>query len=79
MRSRIQGVSTCMDSSDFFFGLVLAELILKHSDVLSKTLQSIQMSAVEGQKIAEMAVLTLQYVRCDENFELFLKKVTESK
>ena len=67
MRSRIQGVSTCMDSFDFFFGLVLAEFILKHSDNLSKALQSIQMSAAEGQKIAEMTVPTLPPVRSDEN------------
>ena len=35
---------------DFFFGLVLAEFILKHSDNLSKTIQSIQVSVAEGQK-----------------------------
>ena len=51
----------CMKSFEFFFGLVL-EFILKHSDNLSMTLQTRHMSAVEGQKIAEMTVCTLQSV-----------------
>ena len=39
------------------------------------TLQSQEMSAAEGQKIAEMTVRTLQSMRCDSNFELFWTKV----
>ena len=35
------------------------------------------MSAAEGQKIAEMTICTLQSIRCDANFELFWKKVTD--
>ena len=41
MRSRIIGVSTTMKSFNFFFGLVLGELILRHSDNLSRTLQGL--------------------------------------
>ena len=40
MRSRIIGVSACMKSFDFFFGSSLGELLLSHSDNLSKILQS---------------------------------------
>jgi len=76
MKSRIQGVSICMKLFEFFFGLVLKEFILKHSDNLCKTLQTRQMSAAEGQKIAEMTVCTLQSVWSYENFELFWTKVT---
>lgn len=71
MKSRIQGVATCMESFDFFFGASLGELLLRHSDNLSKALQSTSMSAAEGQKIAEMTVITLQSMRSDENFTLF--------
>ena len=59
MRSRIHGVSVYMKSFDFFFGLLLGEFILKHSDNLSKTLQTMAMSAAEAQKIAQMTVRTL--------------------
>ena len=73
MRSRIVGVSTSMNSFDFF-GAVLGEMLLRHSDNLSKTLQSKRMSAAEGQ-LASMTVKTLQLLRTDENFSLFWTKV----
>ncbi len=75
MRSRIQGISVYMNSFDFFYGLVLAELLLSHSDNLSKTLQSSSMSAAEGQRIAEMTVHTLQKIRDNESFDLFWQRV----
>ena len=50
MRSRIEGVSSCMRSFNFFFGVSLGKLLLRHSDNLSKTLQASSMSAAEGQK-----------------------------
>ena len=59
MRSRIQGVSAYMNFLDFFFGVVLGELLLNHSGNLNKTLQSRHMSAAEGQKIAVMTIRTL--------------------
>ena len=62
MKSRIQCVSMCMKSFEFFFGLVVGEFILKHNDILSQNLQTRQMSAAEGQKIAEMTVCALQSV-----------------
>ena len=60
MRSRIIGVATTMKSFNFFFGVVLSELILRHSDNVSRTLQTSHISAAEGQKIATMTVKTLQ-------------------
>ena len=77
MRSRIHGVSVYMKSFNFFFGLLLGEFILKHSDNLSKTLQTMAMSAAEAQKIAQMTVRTLQSVRNEEDFMLFWTKVTK--
>ena len=74
MRSRIIGVSTTMKSFTFFFGTVLGELILRHSDNISRTLQGSHVSAAEGQQVAAMSVKTLQLLRSDENFECFWSK-----
>ena len=41
MRSRIIGISTTMRSFNFFFGVLLGELILRHSDNLSRALQGL--------------------------------------
>jgi len=77
MRSRIQGVSSYMKSFYFYFGVSLGELLLNHSDKLSKTLQSGTMSAAEGQKIADMTVHTLNSIRTDDNFLLFWKLIKQ--
>ena len=71
MRSRIQGVSSCMKSFDFYFGISLGELLFNHSDNLNKTLQSASMSAAEGQKIADMTIRMLNSIRTDESFLVF--------
>jgi len=39
VKARIFGVSTQMSKLDFLFGVVLGQLVLGHSDNLSKTLQ----------------------------------------
>lgn len=71
MRSRIKRISACMTRFDFFFGVSLGELLLNHSDNLSRTLQASSMSAAERQKIANMTVKTLQAIRTDNEFKLF--------
>ena len=71
IKSRIIGVQSQFKTFQYFYGVFLGELILKHSDNLSKTLQSPKLSASEGQHIAEMTVRTLQTLRNDTNFDLF--------
>ena len=78
MRGRIIGVSTYMKSFDFYFGVVLGEMLLRHSDNLSKSLQTSQMSAAEGQQVASLTVRTLASLRGDDQFDLFWTKVTTS-
>ena len=74
VKARIIGVQAQFKNFRCFFGVLLEELILKHSDNLSKTLQSPKLSASEGQRIATMTVKTLQSLRTDSNFDLFWRK-----
>ncbi len=53
----------------------LGELILRHTDNLSRTLQSPKMSAPEGANVAAMAVATLETIRSDAGFDAFLEIV----
>lgn len=55
---------------------MLGELILKHTDNLSKTLQKETLSAAEGQQCAALTTKTLQSIRSDDRFDLFRGKVT---
>jgi len=56
---------------DFLFGVALGELLLMHSDNLSKTLQHKHLSAAEGQASVDLSVKTLKKIRDDKSFDLF--------
>ena len=71
MRSRITGVSVCMKSFDFFFGVAIGEMLLRHSDNLSRTLQLSNISAAEGQSVAKLSLQTLTTLRTEGAFALF--------
>ena len=73
--ARIRGVAAQMSTFSFYFGLVLGEMLLRHSDNLSKTLQHEKMSAAEGQMIANMTSATLASLRNDVHYDLFWQKV----
>ena len=55
---------------------MLGEMILKHSDNLSSTLQHKFLSAAEGQYIAQMTIETLKSFRTNNLFDLFRQKVS---
>ena len=75
LKARINGVSTYMKKFDFFFGINLANLLLRHSDNLSKSLQKGDISASEGQDMARMVVSTLKSLRNEDQFMMFWNKV----
>ena len=73
--ARIRGVPSQMHCFTFLFGVNLGELILRHTDNLSRTLQHKELSASESQEIARLTVATLQTLRNDESYELFWKQL----
>ena len=60
VRAHVNGVASQMNTFEFFLGVHLLHIILRHTDNLSKTLQMTKMSAAEGQKLADMTVTALQ-------------------
>ena len=58
IKGRIIGVQFQFKTLRYLFGVALGQLILRHSDNLSKTLQSSKLSAAVGQRIALMTVAT---------------------
>ena len=73
--ARIRGAAAQMASFEFFVGLILGEMLLRHTDKLSRTLQHDHVSAAEGQAIATMTTATLASLRNDEHFDLVWEKV----
>lgn len=76
MKSRIRGIASYMMNFNFLYGALLGECLLRHSDNLSRALQSDTISAAKGQSIAAMTVKTLESIRNDEACSLFWQKVT---
>ena len=60
MKARIRGVETYMKNFDFVYGVLLGELVLGHSDNLSRTLQDPKLSAVQAQDCANKTVETMK-------------------
>ena len=60
---------------EFFFGVSLGLLILRHTDNLIRTLQKGVMSAAEGQEVhvVSLTLTTLKSIRNDASFDLFGK------
>jgi hypothetical protein len=65
-----------MQKFDYVYGVYLGELILSHSDNLSKTLQNPELSAVQGQDCANKTVEVLKQLRNEENYDLFWRNVS---
>ncbi len=77
MKARINGVASQMKTFDYYFGICLGHLILKHSDNLSRALQKSDISASEGQEVASMTLKVLKSIRSDDMFKLFWEKICE--
>jgi len=76
-RSRIIGCQSQMESFSFFFGLLLSHRLYSLTDNLSKTLQKEKMSALNGQRLANLTIQTLQGMRKEEDFKLFFASVKQ--
>ena len=79
MKARIREVATPMTTFQFLFSLHLSEMILRHTDKLSQTLQNPELSSAEGHEIAMPTVRTLQSIWSDSSFELFWLKVEQRR
>lgn len=79
MKARILGVAIQMTTFRFFFGLVLSEKMLRHTDAPSKTLRKPQLTSVEGQEIAKLTVKTLQSICSESAFDAFWQTVQQRR
>ena len=79
MRARIIGVDTQMHTFDFLFGVSLGNLLLRHTDNLSKSLQKKSLSAAEGQRLASLTLDVLKSLRDGDNFDSFYARVLQDQ
>ena len=80
IRSRVVGLQTQMQSFNFFLGIQLGVLVLRHTDNLSSTLQHTHthLSCYEAQQIAKVSLSMLKGMREEASFHMFFEKVRAS-
>ena len=69
MKARVQGVTAQLRKFEFFFGVTLRFLILRHIDNLNKSLQSRYVS----QEVMSLTLATLKSLRNDSSVDVFLE------
>ena len=71
LKSRIICVTTQMEWFDFFLGVTLAQRLYAHTDNLTRTLETQEMSACNSKRNAELTISVLEKMRCDGSFNQF--------
>ncbi len=74
-KARIRGVSSVMSTFDHLYRNMLGEMLLKHADNLSRSLQTRTLSAAEGQANSEDDCSNIKSLRTDSSFDLFWSKI----
>lgn len=74
------GNSTCilrvqLQMFETLFGAILAEMLLRHCDILSRALQDANLSATDREEVSKLTIATLQSLRCEKDFELLWDKI----
>ena len=73
IKGRIIGVKRQMGIFDYFCGVYVGEMLLKHSDNLSHAVQTSHISAAECQLVATFTTKKLTKIRTEEAFLYFGK------
>ena len=70
-KARVGGVQAQMRTFEYFFGLRLGILILRHSDNLSASLQTKDLCAAKAKDKANKTLKTIKKLRSDLSFDCF--------
>ena len=63
-----------MITFDYFYGVTILQLVLRHSDNLSKTLQKFSLTSCLVKEIADLALQTINSLRSESELQLLWKK-----
>ena len=64
-----------MESFNFFFGISLGYLVIRHGDNFFAALQKANISAADGKRVASMTVSALAEMRSEKAFNLLWESV----
>ena len=70
LRRRIIGVQAQMETFEYYFEVTIMQKIPRHSDNLSRSIQSLDLTATDAKYLANCTVETLEKIRNDRDFDL---------
>ena len=76
-RGRIISVQAQMEIFEYYFGVTIMQKILGHSDNLSRTIQSPDLTATDAKYLANCTAETLEKIRNDRDFDLLWNDLNE--
>ena len=66
-----------MITFDYFYGVTILQLVLRHSDNLSETLQKFSLTSCQVKEIADLALQTINSLRSESELQLLWKKTVQ--
>ena len=79
IKARILGCEYQMKAFDFFYGLHLSHRIFSHTDNLSKSLQSSNLSVTSSQHLVKLTLSTIESIRNETSFDAFFETILKKK
>ena len=73
----IIGVKGQMNAFNNFYGVIVLQLVLTHSDNLSKTLQKPPLTSFQGKESADLTLKTINTLRWESEFEILWQKTAQ--
>ena len=70
IKGRIIGVKSQMKTFNYFYGVIILQLVLRHSDNLSKTLQKSSLTSFQGKEIVSLTLQAINSLWSESEFEL---------
>ena len=66
-----------MNTFNYFYGVTILQLVLRHSDNLSKILQNSSLTSCPGKEIADLTLQTINSLQSESEFEFLWQKTVQ--
>ena len=77
IKDRITDLKRQINTVNYFYGVAILQLVLRHSDNLSKTLQKSSCISCQGKEIDDLTLQTINSLRSESGFKLLWQKTVQ--
>ena len=77
IKGRTIGAKSQMNTFNYFYVVTILQLVLRHSDNLSKLLQKSSLTSCQENEIVDLTLQTINSLRSESKFELLWQKTVQ--